>query len=112
MMIVVGSLLAFVVVSVVVLGVSARSNSFHLNRSEIAFIKTEGCAEEALIRLSRDEDYVGGSYNIDSLDCVVAVTGGDEERNIDITASEDEFFHHFVLNVQLTPVFAILNFTY
>lgn len=107
-MIVLGSVITLIIVSIVLLGISSRFNAFHLNQSELAFIKTEGCLEETLIQLNRDNAYTGGSYSIDDLNCSVTVSG----TTVDVDAFIDNFHHHFSVEVVLSPTFGIIDFEY
>jgi len=111
-MVVFGSVIILIIVSMVLLGVSSRMSAFGLNKSELTFIKTEACLEEALVQLSRDDTYAGDTYQIDGLDCDVAVSGSGDERTVTLDAEEEDYYHDFVVQVQLDPSFVILNFSY
>jgi maltose-binding protein MalE len=111
-MIILGAVVVMIVSSVTLLGVSSRYNSLQSNESSAVFIKTEGCLEEALLQLSRNNDYSGDSYNIDGADCEVAVSGSGDQRMLDIEASENDFYQHFTVDVQVSPLFGILGFSY
>jgi len=43
--------------------------------SNDALLSAESCAEEALVRLSRDSSYNGGSLTMGSAQCSIVVTG-------------------------------------
>jgi hypothetical protein len=101
--------IAIISLSIAFMGISSRLNAFNLIRSEEVFIKTDGCAEEALIRLNRDNSYIGGSYNVDSMECTVAVTGSGDERNLNIMGEGDGYTHDFTIDVLLAPDFAIAD---
>ena len=77
--------------------------------SSIAFIKSEGCAEEGLIRLSRDSGYTGGTYLLDGLSCNLSVSGTGDNRIVVASGSEGDFTHHIVIGLQLSPSFAIMD---
>lgn len=111
-MVVFGSLIVLIIISMVTLGVSGRMSSFHLRQSEIAFVKSEACLEEALIHLSRDNSYEGDTYTIDDLSCSVIVTANVDERTVTLDTEYGEFSHHFTVLVQVLPSFAILDFSY
>jgi len=111
-MMVLGSVITLIIISIVLLGISGRSNSFNLGQSEIVFVKAEGCLEEALIQLSRDHEYAGDTYIVDDSTCAVGVSGSGDERVISVDASEEDFYHHLIVDVQIAPTFAILNFSY
>lgn len=106
-MIILGAVITLIIVTIVLLGISSRFNTTRLSSHEFAFIKTEGCLEEALIQLNRDNAYVGDNYVIDDLSCAVTVSG----TTVDVAASLDEFHHDFTVEVNLDP-FAIIDFSY
>ncbi len=96
-------------VGAVFMGVSSRMDAYHLLSSERVFVKTEGCAEEALIRLHRDSDYSGGNYEIDGVSCTVEVSGAGETRTVTIAGSGENFRHSFQIGVHMDPAFGILS---
>lgn len=94
------------------LGISSRNNTFHRTQSEITFIKAEGCLEEALIQLSRDNDYTGDVYTVDELSCNVIVNGSGNERTVELAGVDGDYVHNFTVQIQVLPSFAILDFSY
>lgn len=111
-MIVLGSVVAMIAFSVIALDISGHQNLLQMNESERLFINADGCAEEALLQLSRDENYAGGSYDIDSASCSVSVSGSGDVRYISADVNKDSYHHSLNLEVQLSPTFAILDFSY
>jgi hypothetical protein len=101
--------IAIVSLSIAFLGISSRLNTFNLFQSEQVFIKTDGCAEDALIRLNRDDSYAGGSYNVDDVNCTIVVTGLGDERNLNVIGESDYYTHDLSIDVRLAPDFAITN---
>lgn len=112
MTIILGAAAFLIIMTVTMLGISARTNAFDSASSEITFVKAEGCLEEALLQLSRDETFSGADYDIDGSSCSASVSGADNQRAVMIDASEDDFYQHFEVEVQLLPEFAILSFRY
>lgn len=111
-MIVFGSVIILIIISMVLLGISSRMNAFRTNQAELTFVKSEACLEEALIQLSRNNDYTGDIYNFDELTCNVMVDGSGDERTLHVDTEDGEYFRNFVVLVQVTPLFAILDFSY
>ena len=106
---VLGVVLVMLAVSVVLTGISSRSNTFNLNQSQAVFIGFEGCIESALIRLNRDNAYVGESLIVDGVNCSVSISGIDEERTVTVTGSKNNITRDAVLDVQLSPNFGIID---
>lgn len=104
---VMGFAMVMVAVSLVMTGISSRANAFTLSQSENALISTEGCAEEALVQLSRNHDYVGGSFFLGETSCVVTVQGLGELRSISVVGSHGTITHNLSIQVSFLPTFHI-----
>ena len=111
-MVVFGSIITMVIVSIVLLGLSSRLNAFNSIQSELSFIRAEGCMEEALIQLSRDDTYTGDVYSVDGSICTVVIEGTGDERMLELAAEDGYYYHDFTLLVKISPEFAILDFSY
>lgn len=111
-MIILGAVITLIVISITLIGISGRANSFYWGQSEIVFVKTEGCLEEGLIRLKRNSAYMGGSYLVDGANCTVEVSGTGDLRTIQTNGSENNFYQHLIAEVQIAPDFGILSFSY
>ena len=107
--IVFGSVLVILAVGVVLSGISSRQNAFVFTQTELVFVATEGCSEEALIQLSRNNAYTGGNYELDGVDCTVSVSGSDPNRDVVIVGTKNDITRAMVVRVQLTPTFGIID---
>lgn len=82
-------------ISVVMIRVAAGSlaslNNFSVDLKS-AKIKnlTETCLNEALLSLSRDEAYPGGSLTFTNGTCTVSISGTDNNREISISALDSD----------------------
>lgn len=106
---VLGIVLVMLAVMVVLTGISSRTNAFVFNQSEKTFIGMEGCIEDALVRLSRDDTYVGGTYDVGNVECNTVITGADTTRQVTVTGTQDTITRDAVLSVQVDPDFAIIE---
>ena len=111
-MVVFGSIITMVIVSIILLGLSSRLNAFNSIQSELSFIRAEGCMEEALIQLSRDDTYTGDVYYVDDFICTVVTEGIGDERILELASEDGDYYHNFNLLVKVNPEFAILDFSY
>lgn len=103
------AVLVMMAVTVVLTGISSRANAFVLNESEKVFIATEGCTEEALIQLSRDDAYSGDNYTVDGVSCTVYVAGSGVNRNLVIDGTKSNLTRDISLSVQIDPNFGIID---
>ncbi len=106
---VLGIILIMLAVTVVLTGISSRTNAFMFNQSETVFVLTEGCIENILVLLSRDNDYSGGSYEVSDVDCTSSISGSDPNRDVTVTGTKDTITRDASLSVQVDPDFAIIN---
>lgn len=63
----------------------------------------ESCANEALIRLNRDNTYSGGPMTLGADQCAVAVSGAGNSRTLIITANKNGFYASTTIAVTLAP---------
>lgn len=106
---VLGIVLVMLAVAVVLTGISSRTNAFVFNQSEKTFIGLEGCIEDALVRLSRDNTYAGGMYDVGDVECEAVVSGSGTDRQLTVSGTFDTITRDALLNVQLDPSFGIIN---
>jgi len=62
-------------VSVGVGGIGTLEEGFSTNKGSSAILGAESCAEEAILRLSRDASYTGGLLSLGTSSCSITVTG-------------------------------------
>lgn len=84
-----------------------NNNSLSLQGAGAKFL-ADGCANEALLRLNRDKNYAGGSFNIDTGACLVIVSGTENTRSLAITGSLNNFSTNLTIAVTLDP-FAVTS---
>ena len=102
---VMGLVLVMAAVSMVLNGISSRENAFLLSLSDKALIATEGCAEEGLLRLSRDPAYPGGPLTMGDAACLLAIGGGG--NTLGVKGVNDRITHNLLITVDRAPTFHI-----
>jgi hypothetical protein len=106
-----GLLVMIVVLAVAVLIVS--STALHgLDDLEIGYeqqvgsdilLSAESCAEEALLRLSRNNTYNGGTLNVGAVACTITVTGTPcGACTIGVDATDQNFTRHLEVDVTVS----------
>lgn len=76
-----------IAVSIQFAGIGEILSGARIVESERAFALADSCFEEALLRLSRDDAYAGGTLSAGSDSCTIAVTGSGGTRSITVSAS-------------------------
>jgi len=72
---------------------------------------TEGCSEEALLQLSRNNQYKGATYNLQGGTCDISVSGTSSSRIISVTGTLSNLSHNYKLEVNMNP-FEITKWQY
>ncbi|MEK7643551.1 MAG: hypothetical protein AAB372_03860 [Patescibacteria group bacterium] len=68
------------------LGLGELENGITYTGEQRMIAMTEGCMEEALLRLRRSATYTGGTLQITGGSCTISVTGAGSNRTITTTA--------------------------
>ncbi len=87
--------------------INANQISQYQGISNQAFLNLDGCLEEALGRLNRDNFYAGGTITIDNTTCTVSITGTDPTRTIGITAINQDYTRKVQVSVNIFPTITI-----
>lgn len=104
---VLGIVLVMITVTVVLSGISSRFNAFVLSQSDHVLISTEGCAEDALIQLSRNSAFPGGATAVDGTLCSVSVAGVGDFRDVTVSGSQFGITRTLSIRAQIVPPFHI-----
>lgn len=91
----VGVLIIMAIVLLLTLTMSyTSSQELQINTKEtankqVAYL-ADSCLDEALVRLRRDDTYIGGSLTLFGGTCVINITAQSHNRTINITAQKDD----------------------
>lgn len=104
MVIVILMALVFLVVSRTAFrGIDDLEISQSTTQSSHAILFAESCVEEALLRLSRDANYVGGTINFEQTSCSITITGTPcGTCSITVVANENDFVRNMEVGVVVT----------
>lgn len=89
--------------------ISENQIGLYLSQSSRIFINMDGCAEEALIRLNRNNAYIGETLILNNTSCVISIVSSGDVRTINITASQTDYAKKLRINVILSPVFTVTS---
>lgn len=80
------------------------------SRSSVSFYNVDGCAEEAVLRLNRDNNYTGETLNLGNTTCVISISGSGSNRTIGIAGTSSEgYTRNIGITVTIAPSFAITS---
>lgn len=77
--------------------------NIYQTQSNRLFVNADGCAEEALTRLNRDNNYTGGTVNLDTTSCIITVSGSGNVRTITVAATRTDYSKSLEVQVTLSP---------
>ncbi|MDO8559630.1 MAG: hypothetical protein Q7S23_01145, partial [bacterium] len=105
------TLLAVVAIAAITLAVALRVSfsslsglltAFYEGQAAAAAAGLDGCVDEALLRLTRDAGFPGGSFGIGTAACAVDVQGSGAARTIFATSTVATFVNAATINVSLS----------
>lgn len=84
---------------------SIAENQINLyqTQSNRLFVNTDGCAEEALTRLNRDNAYSGGTISLGMTSCVITISGSGNSRTITVAGTRNDHVKTLEAQVTLSP---------
>jgi hypothetical protein len=102
-MIIVLAMALIVISTTAMIGTDNLDIGYSAQASNDALLSAESCAEEALVRLSRDSNYSGGSLTIGSAQCSIIITGVPcGNCVIDVEAVRDDYTRSVQVGVTVT----------
>ena len=111
-------LIGVIIISTIILTIGISMTMLNLSMLKISknntnaasiYINTDGCAEESLIRQSRNNGYLGETLIVDATTCIITVTGTDNARTININASIQNYTRQLQIDVILDHSFFSMN---
>lgn len=97
--VIVGAATLLMAYSASILGLGELEMGYLSQKGEETFFLTDGCIEEAMHRLRKDNDYSGSTLNLGNGSCIISVSGSGLSRTI--TATGTIGVHTKVINTEL-----------
>jgi len=89
--VIIGAALLLMAYSAIFLGLGDLEMGYNYQRGNEAMSVADGCMEEALYRLRKNNSYVGATLTLDNGTCVIVVSGSGATRTINVTATSDAY---------------------
>jgi hypothetical protein len=90
--------------------ISENQIGLYQSRSSVSFYNVDGCAEEAISRINRDNNYAGETLNLGNVTCVIAISGTGSNRTIGITGTSSEgYVRNIAITVTISPSFNVTS---
>lgn len=96
-------------VSLTLAGIDEISMVDYQDHSQETLAIADGCLEEALLSLNRDNDYSGASLNLGNGSCIIEVSGEGESRTILVMATLNNYTRRLEAEVSLSPEFMLIS---
>ncbi len=113
-MIITGLMMTIIALALMTTSTDSSKIRFYQSYSQKIFFNADSCAEEALTRLDRNNNYTGGSMAFDLSDCTISVTGSGNTRTIQIAATNNNegslqlnLTRNLQISVNIFPVFSV-----
>lgn len=92
-----------VVSTTALIGIGNLSIGFSTQASSGDVLLAESCVEEALVRLTRDNSYTGGSLTVENATCTISVTGTPcGACTVNVSTTENDFTRRIRAGVTIT----------
>lgn len=101
--IIIGAVVSVILVSTALSSLTQLEVSNSFARGVAVQYFTEGCLQEALIRMNWDENYIGGAFNYHGGTCTVVVSGAGGNRTLGVTGSFGGYTQDLSVDVTLSP---------
>jgi len=98
---IVGFVALLVTLSTAMRGIGELNMGFAENQSYETLAIADACAQEALLQLSLDDEYTGGTITVGDGTCTITVTTSGTDRTIDVSATIDRWTRKYTVEVNL-----------
>lgn len=100
--VVIGALALIVVKSALFLGIDEIDGAHASARGSVALSIAQGCLDEGMLQLARNQAYVGSSLSTDQGSCVIIVTGtGATRRIVSYASTIDSYYKKIASDVAI-----------
>lgn len=108
-MIVVGAAALAVVIGIALVGIDETRIQLHQSKSLEVSSVTDGCIEEALIKLNGNRNYAADVFNSSGIECTISITGEGNNRIIRaVSAYEGTYSRKIEAGVNFDSNFKII----
>ena len=117
----ISTLMTIIVVSAIALsialtatlkGIDETNTGLNQTKSLETFTATDGCIEEALVKLNSDHGYTGEILLMGNVSCTITVNGSGNSRTINVTANNSgKYVRDIEVDVDLQNALEITSWT-
>lgn len=104
LVIILSSILLIISLSIGLNSIAENQISLYSSKNTQILINSEGCAQEALIRLSRNNLYLGETLTLNETTCIITVSPPAQNRTISISASNGNYNKDLQIDVTIAPI--------
>ena len=99
-----------VALSTTLIGIDETQIGLYQHKALETFTASDGCAEEALIKLHNDNFYNGENLLIGDVSCTITVNGAGDNRTINVVSVHDAIYAREIeLEVNLAGTFSVTS---
>lgn len=108
-MILISAVILTIALSLGLSSISENQINLYQSRANQILINIDGCGEEAMTQLNRNNSYAGESLTVDGTSCTISVAGSGSTRTITISATNDIYTKNLQINVTIFPTFTVTS---
>ncbi len=109
LMIVTGAIILTVALGIAFSSVNSSQISLYQGNSNRMFLNLDGCVEEALGRVNRNNLYAGGTVTIDNTSCTISITGTNPTHTVNVTATNGDYTRKVQVVINIFPTVSITS---
>lgn len=103
LVIIMGSAMLLISLTLGISSISENLINLYQSQSSRLLFSVDGCAEEALTRLSRDNNYKGETLITNDTTCTIDVNGSGLEKTISINGTKNDYSKTLEIIVNISP---------
>ena len=101
--VIISAVISTILVSISLGTITLLEKSDTVLRGEQTRYYVEGCMQEALIQLSMDNSYAGGTLNLGGSTCIVSVSAAGNTATITVDGNNNDYYRQINADVTLKP---------
>jgi YbbR domain-containing protein len=109
LILIIGAVALLISLSLGLSSISENQISLYQSQSTQAFLNADGCAEEALTKLNRNNLYTGETITLENTTCTITVTGSGPTRTVTVSATNTDYTHKIQIGVIIYSTFSITS---
>ena len=92
-----------------ILGLGELDMGYTSSQGTKSYVSADGCMEEALYRIRKNNSYTGGTLSLDNGSCIISVSGSDPDYSVAVTSTINNYTHNILSTITISNGVIIIN---